>query len=204
MSLMAECIGINKRFRRIPTLRIKPSDTVTKMINGLPRPLIVVQPLATGRASEMTWPLRYWKECVRSLAVEFQVVEVGNDPVLPVEEIGGRFLSVSGGTTLHDLAYVISQADLFIGPTSGGMHLANAFDIPALIIFGGYESPSGYDYDNVHPLFSKPSCAPCWAETCPHDLKCFHAIEPATVVTQAFRMLGRRPAHRPEPTLAHA
>jgi ADP-heptose:LPS heptosyltransferase/glycosyltransferase involved in cell wall biosynthesis len=196
ISLMGECVGIDMRFPRIPPLQVKPSDQVKSLIESLPRPLLVVQPLATGRTTNKNWPLPYWKECVRSLAAEFHVVEVGNEPVLPAEEIGGRFTSVSGGTTLHDLAYVISQADLFIGPSSGGMHLANAYDVPALIIFGGYESPEGYDYDNVHPLYSPVVCAPCWRQTCPYDLKCLHAIKPATVVAQALRMLGKSPAPR--------
>jgi len=204
ISLMGECVGISKRFRRIPPLRVRPCERVTRLIESLPRPFIVVQPLGSGSTANMNWPLDNWKECVRTLATDFHVIEVGNDPVLPVNEMGWRFTSVSGGTTLHDLAYVISKADLFIGPSAGGMHLANAFDIPALIIFGGYESPSGYDYDNVHPVYSDVPCAPCWRQSCPYDLKCLHAVEPAAIVTQALRMLGKRPAPRLQPAPAHA
>jgi ADP-heptose:LPS heptosyltransferase/glycosyltransferase involved in cell wall biosynthesis len=194
ISLMAECVGIDQRFPRIPAPRVTPGEAVRGLIEGLPRPLIVVQPLASGWTTNKNWPLPYWKQCVRSLATDFHVVEVGNDPVLPAEEMGLRFTSVSGGTTLDDLAYVISQADLFIGPSSSGMHLANAYDIPALILFGGYEEPSGYDYKNVHPLYSPVECAPCWRQTCPYELKCLHAIHPAAVVEQALRMLGKMPA----------
>jgi len=202
ITLMAECVGISDRFRRIPTLDVKPGKNVVKLIKHLPRPLVVVQPLATGWTGNKNWPLPYWIECVRSLTADFHVVEVGNDPVLPVEEMGPRFTSVSGGTTLHDLAYVISQADLFIGPSSGGMHLASAFDVPALIIFGGYERPSGYDYRNVEALYTPVACAPCWRQTCPYELMCLHSIKPETVVARARQMLGQKPAAKPAPMAA--
>jgi ADP-heptose:LPS heptosyltransferase len=190
MSLMGECIGINARFPRIPALRVTPSPAAKKLIESLPGPLVVVQPVASGWTTNKNWPLPYWKQCARLLAVDFDVLEVGTHSVLPADEIGGRFVSMAGQTSLEDLAYLISKADLFIGPSSSGMHLANAYDVPALIIFGGYESPSGYDFANVHPLYSPVPCAPCWRQTCPYDLKCLHAIQPGTVVEQALRLLG--------------
>jgi len=116
---------------------------------------------------------------------------VGTEPVLPAKEMGERFATLAGRTSLDDLAYVISQADLFIGPSSSGMHLASAWDVPALIIFGGYESPAGYDYANVHPLYSPVPCAPCWRQSCPYELKCLHAIQPEMVIEQALRLLER-------------
>ena len=191
ISLMAECVGIRARFPRIPQPRVNPSEAVKRMIEGLPRPLLVVQPLASGWTTNKNWPLPYWKECARDLAAQFHVVEVGTEPVLPAEEMGSRFSSMAGRTSLDDLAYIISRADLFIGPSSSGMHLANAYGIPALIIFGGYESPGGYEYENVRPLYSPVPCAPCWRQTCPYELKCLHAIQPGTVVAEALRLLGR-------------
>jgi len=196
ISSMAECVGINARFQRIPALRVNPSDTVKRLIEDISRPLVVVQPVASGWTTNKNWPITYWKECARALAADFQVIEIGTEPVLAADEIGGRFLSMAGKTSLDDLAYLISQADLFIGPSSSGMHLANAYDVPALIIFGGYESPAGYDFPNVHPLYSPVECAPCWRQDCPYDLKCLHAIKPATVVEEALRLLGRTAAGR--------
>ena len=84
-----------------------------------------------------------------------------------------NFISLVGGTTLEELAYIISVADLFVGPVSGGMHLANAFHVPAVIIVGGYEAPAGYPYKDVSFFYSPVECAPCWAKTCPFDLNPF-------------------------------
>ncbi len=195
ISLMGECVGIRARFPRIPPPRVNASEAVRKTIESLARPLLVVQPLASGWTTNKNWPLGYWKECARSLAAEYQVVEVGTEPVLPTEGMGSRFSSMAGRTSLDDLAYIISEADLFIGPSSSGMHLANAYGVPALIIFGGYESPGGYEYENVHPLYTPVPCAPCWRQTCPYELKCLHAIAPGTVVAEALRLL-REPSRK--------
>jgi ADP-heptose:LPS heptosyltransferase/glycosyltransferase involved in cell wall biosynthesis len=191
ISMMAECAGIKGRFRRIPAPIVTPSSGAKSLIESLARPLVVVQPVASGWTTNKNWPLPYWKRCARLLAADFQVLEVGTEAVLPAEEMGARFVSMAGETSLDDFAYYISQADLFIGPSSSGMHLANAYDIPALIIFGGYESPVGYDFPNVHALYSPVDCAPCWRQDCPYDLKCLHAIEPEVVVEKAVRLLGK-------------
>jgi ADP-heptose:LPS heptosyltransferase len=189
ISLMAECAGINARFNRIPAPCVTPSASAKALIESLARPLVVVQPVASGWTTNKNWPLPYWKECARLLASDFQVLEVGTEAVLPASEMGGRFVSVAGETSLDDFAYYISQADLFIGPSSSGMHLANAYDVPALIIFGGYESPVGYDFPNVHALYSPVECAPCWRQDCPYDLKCLRAITPENVLIEARKAL---------------
>jgi ADP-heptose:LPS heptosyltransferase len=177
MSLMGECAGLTGTFPRIPPPSVTPSAATRKMLDALPRPLVVVQPVASGWTTNKNWPLASWKECARRLAAVCQVMEVGVESVLPAEEIGEGFCSMAGRTSLEDFAYMISQADLFIGPSSSG-------------IFGGYEAPSGYDFPNVHPLYSPVPCAPCWRQTCPYELKCLHAIQPATVLEQAWQILG--------------
>jgi ADP-heptose:LPS heptosyltransferase/glycosyltransferase involved in cell wall biosynthesis len=197
ITLMAECAGIEGRFPRIPPLKITPSDFIKGHVDGLARPLVVVQPQASGWTTNKNWPAPYWQELVRSLTAEAQVIEVGNASVLPAGEMGARFTSVCGSTSIDDLAYAISQADLFIGPISSGMHLANAFEVPALILFGGYEEPAGHDYPNVHPIYSAVECAPCWRQTCPYALKCLHAIQPQSVFAEAMKLLHRIPAPRP-------
>jgi ADP-heptose:LPS heptosyltransferase len=66
------------------------------------------------------------------------------------------------------------------------MHLAAAYQIPALIIFGGYESPTGLPYPNVTPFYTPEPCAPCWLPAnCPYELKCQRKILPAAVFAAA-------------------
>ena len=84
----------------------------------------------------------------------------------------------------------MSQASVFAGPTSGGMHLANAFERPSVIIIGGYEGPKGYDYP-MTTFYTAVPCAPCWlGKECPHELRCHMAIEPAQVAAAVREKLS--------------
>jgi ADP-heptose:LPS heptosyltransferase len=81
-----------------------------------------------------------------------------------------------------DCAWIVAQGSVFVGPPSGGMHFANAYQVPSIIVFGGYEAPDGYDYPWVERFFTPVECAPCWLTTpCPYGWKCLHAIRPEQV-----------------------
>ena len=116
------------------------------------------------------------------LVEHYDVVEVGTQTMFPGHQFGPRFHSVSGATTMPDFAWVVSQATVFVGPPSGGMHFANAYEIPSVILLGGYESPDVYDYPWAARFFTPVECAPCWLTTpCPYELKCLRAIRPEEV-----------------------
>ena len=189
ITLMAECIGISQQFRRITAPPAIPSETVRKLLTELPRPLIVVQLQASDWTVSKNWPTEYWQEIVPKLTRRGTIIEVGMKPILTLDEFPSNFISMAGQTTIEDYAFIIGQANLFIGPVSSGMHLANSYDVPALIIYGGYESPLGHDYPNVTPFYTPVACAPCWKRVCPFQLECMHAISPDAVLARAHRLL---------------
>ena len=62
------------------------------------------------------------------------------------------------------------------------MNLAAAFDVPAVIIFGGSIEPSCTSYPGNIDLYSPVPCAPCWlTELCPFGHPCLHQITPQQV-----------------------
>ena len=126
-------------------------------------------------------PAESWKALIEKLTERFEVIEVGTQPLFPGHDFGPRFHSFAGATTLTDFVWIMSQGSVFVGPSSGGMHIANAFRVPSVIIFGGYESPTGYGYSGA-TFYSAVPCAPCWTTVpCPYDLKCLRMIAPETV-----------------------
>jgi len=183
ITLMAECVGLEFSADRVEPPQIEPSATVRNNVEAIPRPRIVIQPQASRWTPNKQWPVESWTALIGQLTQRFEVIEVGTDTLFAGQEFGERFHTFAGATSLIDLAWVISQADVFVGPPSSGMHLANAFEIPTVAIFGGFEDPRGYDYPWAASLFSPVECAPCWLETpCPFDRKCLRLIQPEQVL----------------------
>lgn len=190
MTLMAECAGLNLDFDQLvpPPSRIIPE--LEDKFNRISGPRVVIQPLASHWTPNKNWPVENWRQLVKMLAEHFTVIEVGTKGCFPGEDFGPRFYSFAGQTELDALSYIISRADVFVGPVSGGMHLANAHKIRSVIIFGGYESPEGFRFPRTEAFYSAVECAPCWLPTaCPYGLKCMKMIEPKSVYEAVCRAI---------------
>ena len=183
ITMMAECTGLKLRADQLGPLDVSPGVELANKIKSLSNPLIVIQPQGSHWTPNKQWPIESWVELIGSLVTEFEVVEVGKESLFPEHEFGARFHSFAGKTTMEEFAWIVSQASVFVGPSSGGMHLANAFQVRSVIIFGGYESPEGYQYPRTQAFYSAVPCAQCWLTApCPYDLKCLSAIRSEDVL----------------------
>lgn len=191
VSLMAENVGLIMPAVEVDAPQLQVSPGLRARVDAIPAPRIVIQPQASSWSPNKNWPVELWVEQIKLLTKDFSVIEVGTEACLPPQDFGPRFHSFVGQTDLSGFAHIISRAAVFVGPVSGGMHLANAFHIPAVILAGGYESPNGYQYPRSTMLFSPVPCAPCWLiKPCPYELKCLKAIRPEAVLEAV-----RRAAH---------
>jgi len=151
---------------------------------------VVVQCDSSGWTPNKQWPEAHWRTLIESLPREWRILEVGARTIFPGLPSHPGFLSMAGRTSLPEFAALIHAADVFIGPPSGGMHLAHAYRKPAVIIVGGFESPH-YPYPAAVQLGSTVSCAPCWLRTpCPYDRRCLREITPAQVLAAVAAQLA--------------
>lgn len=180
--LLAECAGLLIQDTRLDCTAPPVDPALSEEVDRIPRPFIAVQVCSSGNAPNKEWHVEYWEELIQLLCARFHVVEIGTTSPIPKTYRSPRFHTLVGRTDLGGLVHVIRHASVFVGPVSGGMHIANAFGIPSVIVFGGRESPDGYQYSDSFPLYSPVNCAPCWLETpCPHELKCMAMITPEQV-----------------------
>jgi ADP-heptose:LPS heptosyltransferase len=191
ITLMGECVGLQFRADKTECTVPPVKDDFKSELERLPRPLIVIQTCASQWTPNKNWPTADWKELVDLLAAtRVMVVEVGTATCLHPEPRTEFYRSFVGQTTVAELVKLICRADVFVGPVSGGMHIANACNIPSVIIYGGYESPDGHRHPNVHAFYSPVECAPCWLrERCPYDLKCMKMITPDMVYNAIHEQL---------------
>jgi ADP-heptose:LPS heptosyltransferase len=93
------------------------------------RPYAVIHP--TASSPEKTWPAERFLEIAGSIPIDVVfILGPGEDPA-PFRDY--EFLS---GAPLEDTKSLLSGASLFIGNDSGPAHMAAAFGVPAVVLFG--------------------------------------------------------------------
>ncbi|MDC0904723.1 lipopolysaccharide heptosyltransferase II [Candidatus Thioglobus sp.] len=94
-----------------------------------------------------------------------------------------NYKNLAGKTTILELINHISNLDLFITGDSGPMHVAAAFEVPTVAIFGPTKYDETSQWMNEKSLIVKKNldCQPCMKRTCPlehHDcMKLIKAVD---------------------------
>lgn len=93
------------------------------------------------------------------------------------KEIKARTVVCSGQTTVRELMALVKRCQLFLTNDTGPMHVAAAFKVPLVAVFGPTDwqttSPYGVEAKLVrHPV----SCAPCLLRECPIDHRCMTGV----------------------------
>jgi heptosyltransferase-2 len=98
----------------------------------------------------------------------------------------GTAVNVAGKTTMRELMALIKRCNFFITNDSGPMHIAAAFDVPLVAIFGSTDHTGTSPYNGKAVVVrSEAECAPCKLRECPTDHRCMTAVTVDDVVTSA-------------------
>jgi heptosyltransferase-2 len=89
----------------------------------------------------------------------------------------GGSINLCGETTLREAAALIEKFKLFVSNDSGLMHVAAAFDIPLIAIFGSTDPAATGPTNPRSRIVQVPaSCSPCLKRECPEDHRCMNEI----------------------------
>ncbi len=113
----------------------------------------------------------------------------------------------SHGLTLGALKEIVRRCDLMVTNDTGPRHIAAAFDVPVVTIFG----PTHPEWTEIYfprerKVAVKVFCGPCQKKICPLDHRCMTRITPAMVFNKAAELLNS-PSHEgaePNPGVALA
>ncbi len=86
-----------------------------------------------------------------------------------IEKGVSNYKNLAGNTTIPELINLISSLDLFITGDSGPMHVAAAFQVPTVAIFGPTKDKETSQWMNDKSIIVKKNlnCQPCMKRTCP-------------------------------------
>lgn len=136
-------------------------------VYAIKRPYIVVAPSASFFYKR--WPVSKFLELTYALLEKttFNVVLLagpGDDFCKLFDEIHNeRFINLQGKTSLKESMSILSCANLSIGNDSGMNHIAEAYGVPCLTLFGPTDPRFGFSPhgDKSRFIFKELYCQPC-------------------------------------------
>jgi len=152
-----------------------------------------INPGATYGSAKRWYPDRF-VAVARSLAAEWgaKVVITGGpgEAVIAADiesGLAGNCLNMAGRTSVRELISVVKRCNFFITNDSGPMHLAAAFGVPLVAIFGSTDHTTTYPLsDKAIVVREQVHCAPCMRRECPTDHECMKAVKAETVIAAAL------------------
>jgi len=141
------------------------------------RPILGLNPGATYGSAKRWYPSEFAKVAIE-LSTKYDIkifggpgeTEIAQDIEKTLIDAGVQnYENLAGTTSVEELISNISNLDLFITNDSGPMHVAAAFQVPTVAIFGPTRHNETNQWQNVHEMLLRKDmpCAPCMKRTCP-------------------------------------
>jgi len=138
------------------------------------RPTLGINPGATYGSAKRWYPEKF-AEVARAYADRYEIVIFGGpNEVEMANDIESRLKGVyvtnlAGKTTVEELCSKIGGLDLFITNDSGPMHVAAAYQVPTVAIFGPTNHTETSQWKNKKSVIVRHDmvCAPCMKRECP-------------------------------------
>ncbi|MBN2655039.1 MAG: glycosyltransferase family 9 protein [Nitrospirae bacterium] len=169
-------LGCNISNPTFPMPNIEETENVKDIKQGVGRYSVII-PGARKEANK--WLAERYADLVRQLKKNFLVIGSRADVDLgkTIEELSGGFArSIAGETNLIELCSIIKDADYVVSNDTGPMHIALAYSVPVVAIFGPANPARTGPYGSGHVVVqSGLDCAPCYKRRC-SDPKCMTAI----------------------------
>ncbi len=97
---------------------------------------------------------------------------------------------LSGSTTIRELMAATKRCALVVTNDTGPMHVAAAFNVPVVAIFGPTDWRTTSPFGVTHALLRHPvECAPCMLRECPIDHRCMAGVTVQDVYAAAAKLI---------------
>ena len=102
-----------------------------------------------------------------------------------------RSLVLSGATTIRELMAAVKRCAMLLTNDTGPMHIASAFQVPVVAIFGPTDWRTTSPFGSAHAIVRQPvDCAPCLLRECPIDHRCMTRVSVDQVYEAATKQVA--------------
>ena len=103
-----------------------------------------------------------------------------------------RSAVLSGRTNIRELMAATKRCTILLTNDTGPMHLAAAFAVPVVAVFGPTDWKTTSPYGQAASIVRQPvDCAPCLLRECPIDHRCMTGVTVEMVAQAAEQQLGQ-------------
>ena len=141
---------------------------------------------------------RWALERFRTVAAEIRRVHgleavfvAGPGDTVPEERLPG--FEIRDGLSLAGLKSLLAGARIFVGNDSGPAHVAAAFGVPCVVIFGSSDSAVWHPWKTAYRVVETDwDCKPCPGDRCYafDEPRCILSVEPAAVLRAVADLLA--------------
>jgi len=112
------------------------------------------------------------------------------------EKIQAKTVVLSGQTSVRELMAAVKRCSVFVTNDTGPMHIAAAFGVPVVAVFGPTDWRTTAPFGAGHTLVRQPvDCSPCLLRECPIDHRCMTRVTVDEVYHAAVvQMAAKQPA----------
>jgi len=154
------------------------------------RPMLGINPGATYGSAKRWYPEKF-AEVARAYSDKYEIIlfggpnEVGMANDIESRLNGIKVTNLAGKTSIQELCSFIGGLNLFVTNDSGPMHVAAAYGVPTVAIFGPTRHAETSQWMNEKSVIVRHDmkCAPCMKRECPlghHE--CMKSISAKEVV----------------------
>lgn len=107
------------------------------------------------------------------------------------EKIQAKTVVLSGQTSVRELMAAVKRCAVFVTNDTGPMHIAAAFGVPVVAVFGPTDWRTTAPFGTGHALVRQPvDCSPCLLRECPIDHRCMARVTVDEVYQAALKQLS--------------
>jgi len=194
LHMLAQC-GVTTQ-AKLQTLSLE-ADEVTWATRQMPRPYAVINPGAAYGSAKRWIPERF-AAVADALAERYGLAillsggpgetEIGADIAKAMRT---EPLNMIGRTSVRQMMALLAGSRLMVTNDSGPMHIAAAFGVPLVAIFGPTDHTTTSPWGTPSRIVRQQvECSPCLLRQCPIDHRCMERVTADQVLAAVAELLG--------------